>query len=119
MDMERKDEKDVTQAVPVEPVIHTPACDVIEQANGVRVLLDIPGVEPDQVDIDVNNRILKVTASSPFTWRGRPVRYSRSFQLSDDIDSGRISARFQHGVLDLSMPKTESAKVHKVKVETA
>ncbi len=119
MDMEKNTEKDVAQAVPVEPVTHTPACDVIEQANGVRVLLDMPGVEPDQVDIDVNNRILKVTACSPFTWRGRPVRYSRSFQLSDDIDSGRISASFKHGVLDLSMPKTESAKVHKVKVVTA
>ena len=37
MDMEKNDEKNVTQAVPVEPVTHTPACDVIEQANGVSL----------------------------------------------------------------------------------
>ncbi len=115
---ERYEKMDVAQPVPSEPVFRTPACDVIEQENGVRVLLDMPGVEPDKVDINVHNRVLEVRADTPFAWRGRAIRYKRSFQLSDDIDSGGISANFKSGVLDLSLPKAESAKVHKVKVET-
>lgn len=99
-----------------DPVVFMPVCDVIEQPHGVKVLLDMAGVEPDKVEINIDNRVLTVSGASPFHYDGREVHYRRSFQLSDDIDSGSIAAKAKNGVLELLMPKLESAKVHKIKV---
>lgn len=101
-----------------EPITHVPLCDVIEQRNGVKIIMDLPGVSAGGVDVDVKERILKVSATSPLSWNGRPIRYRRDFQLSDDIDCGGIAAKVRNGVLELRLPKLESASVHKIKVVT-
>lgn len=105
-----------TAAKTTDYITHVPSCDVIEQPRSVRIVMDMPGVEPDAVTIDVKDRLLKVCANSPFVWHGRAISYCRSFQLSDDIDCKGITAKVRHGVLELKLPKLESAKVHKIKV---
>lgn len=116
--MNKDNEKEVKAAEVEEPVAVLPVCDVIEQAHAVKVLLEMAGVEPDEVEINVDNRVLTVSGDSVLRHEGRPIRYRRSFQLSEEIDSGRISAKAKNGVLELLLPKHEAAKVHKVKVST-
>lgn len=112
-------EKEVKVQPEVEDAVQAlPVCDVIEQANGVKVLLDMAGVAPDRIDIQVDNRLLTVTGDSVLRSEGRPVRYRRSFQLSEEIDGAAITARAKNGVVELLMPKLETAKVHKIKVSS-
>lgn len=117
-DMKNKHDAVTKNAAP-ESVTHVPVCDVIEQPRGIKIVMEMPGVAAEDLNIDVKDRILKVCSESHFAWNGRTVRYCRSFQLSDDIDCTGISAKVKNGVLELKMPKSESATVHKVKVETA
>ena len=93
-----------------------PPCDIIEQTGAVRILMDLPGVGADALDIDVKERQLRVSAAMPGLWQDRKVEYRRSFQLSEDIDTARISAKIKDGVLELTLPKMESAQVHKISV---
>ena len=46
-----------------------------------------------------------------------PLLYKRSFQLSDAVDVENISAKTQDGVLTLTLPKSERAKVHRIQVQ--
>ena len=93
-----------------------PLCDIIEQTGAVRILMDLPGVNADTLDIDVKERQLHISAAMPGLWQGRKVEYRRSFQLSEDIDAAKISAKIRDGVLELTLPKMESAQVHKIAV---
>ena len=96
-----------------------PPCDIIEQTGAVRILMDLPGINAETLDIDVKERQLRVAASMPGLWQGRKVDYRRSFQLSEDIDAAKISAKIRDGVLELTLPKMESAQVHKISVARA
>ena len=96
-----------------------PLCDIIELNGAVRILMDLPGISADALDIDVKERQLHVAASMPGLWQGRKVEYQRSFQLSEDIDAAKISAKIRDGVLELTLPKMESAQVHKISVARA
>ena len=108
-----------SQAETLRVITRVPDCDVIEQPNSVRVILDMPGVGVDDLNIDVHARVLKVIGKTALPWRERRISYERHFQLSEDIDCDKISAAIKNGVLALTLPKLESAKVHKIKVVSA
>ena len=108
--------KDISKVEKESTVNSVPACDVIEQPQGVRVLLDMPGVSSDQLSVDVKDRILKVTGRTAAPWHNRQIFYHRDFELSEEIDCAKISAKIKNGVLELTLPKLESAKVHKISV---
>ncbi len=93
-----------------------PPCDIIEQSGGVRILMDLPGVSSEALDVDIRDRQLSVSAGMAGLWQGRKVEFRRSFQLSEDIDTAKISARIKNGVLELILPKLESAKPHKIAI---
>ncbi len=102
----------------VNPVVQLqPACDILEQNGGVRLLMDLPGIDAGNLNIGVKDRQLHVEADFPGLWQGRQVHFKRSFQLSEDISASGISAKIKNGVLELFLPKTESARVHKIAIE--
>lgn len=94
-----------------------PAVDVTEENEGITIAFEIPGVNSKGVELEVKERILSLTAKSALSRRGRPVVYKRAFQLSDAVDVENITAKTQDGVLTLFLPKSEKAKVHRIKVE--
>ncbi|WP_425437688.1 Hsp20/alpha crystallin family protein [Mumia flava] len=88
------------------------------------VELDLPGVDPDSIDIDVERNVLTVRADRPAregtaellaAERPRGV-FSRQLILGDSLDASRIEARYADGVLRLSVPVAEQAKPRKVSV---
>ena len=89
--------------------------DILEGEGAVASWFEVPGASSKTVDVEVRNRILSVSAESALRRGGRPVRYQREFQLSDVIDVEKITAETKDGVLTLTLPKSEQAKVHKIK----
>ncbi len=100
-------------------VTYTPAVDIMEQGAGWTLLMDIPGVDQKTLDIDVEDKVLKVTGESDLTEKAMAVKYERSFTLSDEVDTTSIKATLRNGVLELALPKAESAKPQKIKVLSA
>lgn len=90
------------------------------------VAFDLPGVEVDSVDLDVERNVLTVRAERPdpagedtemiASERPRGV-FSRQLILGDNLDTENIKATYDGGVLTLRIPVTEKAKPRKIQVE--
>lgn len=94
-----------------------PLVDILENEDAVTMWFEIPGANSGTVSIEVKERILSVSAASTLKRGGRSIVFRREFQLSDLIDVAGIKARTQDGVLTLSLPKSENARVHRIRVE--
>jgi HSP20 family protein len=88
---------------------------------------DMPGIDPGSVDIDVDGQLLTIRAERTAGARNnvkwlaqeRPHgSYLRQFSVGEGIDSERISAHYDNGVLSLLIPVSERAKPRKIEVST-
>jgi HSP20 family protein len=102
-----------------------PVTDIFETDQALTVILEMPGVDRDKVDIHVENNVLTIEGRVDFTkYQGlQPLYteynvgdYARSFQLSSTINQERITADLKDGVVTLVLPKAEKAKPRKIKV---
>jgi HSP20 family protein len=103
-----------------------PACDIIEDKEQLKVVLELPGVRPEDVKINLENQVLtvrgekKVAAEeSKERWHRYERSYGsfeRSFTLPGSVDAERIHATAEHGVLTLTLPKSEKAKPREIPV---
>ena len=114
-DMTKKTAEE-TKTPEVEALEMCPAVDIIEAEEGVTLFFEVPGANAKTVDVEVNDGVLYVTAKSSLARSGRQIVYKRAFQISDAVDVEKISAKTVDGVLKLVLPKSERAKVHKIKV---
>jgi HSP20 family protein len=107
--------------------VHTPASDIFESESAITVLADMPGVQAQDLKIDLRENVLTLTARA--TRPERPNESSvlreyesgtffRQFTLSERIDQGKIDARLADGVLRLELPKVEKAKPRPIMVRT-
>jgi HSP20 family protein len=102
-----------------------PAVDVFEDANGITLLADMPGVPRDQLELKLEGDALLIEGRvQPVTPDGleavyaevRVPRYRRSFTLSRELDTGRIEANLKDGVLKLVIPKQAHAQPRRITV---
>jgi HSP20 family protein len=86
---------------------------------------DMPGIDPTSVDVDIEGKTLTISAkraargSDSVTWLARERSagtFSRRFTLGDGVDSSAISASYDNGVLNVSIPVSERSKPRKVAV---
>lgn len=101
-----------------------PPVDIFETEDALTVVVDLPGVAMDSVDIRVENSILTIKGRSNYSSKAEMLRqefslqgYYRQFQLSDEVDQGRISAESKNGVLTIMLPKAEKSKPKQIKVK--
>ena len=94
-----------------------PAADVIDEYDGMEISFELPGVSAGNVELEVKNRLLTLKAKSSLHRRSLPIVYKRAFYLSDAVDAEHISAKISDGILTLFLPKSESAKTHRIPVE--
>ena len=89
--------------------------------------IDLPGVDPASIDVTVDRKVLTVRAERKRSQREglqlvvaeRPMgTFSRQVFLSDTLDTDRLEARYDNGVLNLSIPVTEKAKARKFEIAT-
>jgi HSP20 family protein len=106
----------------------TPPVDVIEDANGITLYADLPGVSRDKLNLQVESGTLTIEAesdlavpadlSSQHTEVGL-ARYRRTFTLSKELDTEKVSAELAQGVLRLRIPKAEHAQPRRIQVQVA
>lgn len=88
---------------------------------------DLPGIDPGSVDVDVDGQLLTIRAQRTAATREgvkwlvqeKPTgTYLRQFSLGEGVDSERISASYDNGVLSVVIPISEKAKPRKIEVAT-
>jgi HSP20 family protein len=105
-----------------------PALDVRESQDRFDVTVDLPGLEPDDVNVTFEDGMLSISGKREFsaedrgdTWH-RIERsfgtFARSMRLPQTADTERIEATFDKGVLTVSVPKTEQAKPKTIEVRS-
>lgn len=105
----------------------TPAVDIYETSQDLVLLVDMPGVSSENVDIDLSNNVLSIVGKLSLTADdSRELlteycagNYFRSFRITDVVDQTRISAAISDGVLKLTLPKAEKAVPRKIPIESA
>jgi HSP20 family protein len=104
------------------------AMDAYRRDDQVLLQLDLPGVDPASVDVTFENGTLTITAERPSAVPedGRVLvserpqgTFTRHFALSENLDGERTEARYDNGVLTLTVPVAEQSKPRKVEVVTA
>lgn len=105
-----------------------PPVDVIEDAGGITLYADLPGVPKDKLSLQIDADTLTIEGEISLDMPegmeathaevSRP-RYRRAFTLSKELDSGKVSAEFNHGVLRLRIPKAEHAQPRRIEVKVA
>jgi HSP20 family protein len=101
--------------------------DAWREGDVFTVELDMPGVAPDTLDIDVERNVLTVKAERPSRsgdWEllaaERPKGlFSRQLVLGDNLDLDRVEAAYRDGVLRLRIPVAEKARPRKIEIKTA
>lgn len=102
-----------------------PAVDVFEDAGGITLLADMPGVPRDRLDVKVEADTLsiegEVVAQTPEGLEAvyaevRVPRYRRSFTLSRELDTSKVEANLKDGVLTLRIPKQAHAQPRRIEV---
>ncbi len=105
-----------------------PPVDIIENANELLLLADVPGAASDAIDIDFEDGVLTVEATVASRWNEEATpllqeygvgNFHRSFRVSEQIDASRIHAEYTDGVLTIHLPKAEAAKPRKIQVQAA
>lgn len=105
-----------------------PPVDVIEDAAGITLYADLPGVPKDRLSLQVEADTLtiegEVALEMPEGMESSHAevslpRYRRVFTLSKELDANKVGAEFNHGVLKLRIPKAEHAQPRKIEVKVA
>jgi len=125
LQVQEKREVERQQEATVPARAFLPPTDIFESDDVLTIVMEMPGVDREDVDVNVENGVLRVDGRLDFSkYEGmQPVyteynigHYRRSFSLSSKIEQDRISAQMQDGVLTLLLPKAEEAKPRRISV---
>ena len=106
----------------------SPAVDIFEDAHGITLLADMPGVSKERLDVKLDGDSLSIEgrveldapAEMRALWAEVSVpRFRRSFTLSRELDAARIEANLKDGVLTLRVPKQAHAQPRRIEVRAA
>ncbi len=123
-DLEKQTPKTVQAIKQDEPVMR-PQVDICEDATGITLQADMPGVPKERLDIQVDKDTLSIAGEAcldtPEDMEALHVdisvtRYQRSFSLSGELDATKIDASLKDGLLTLHIPKREEHKPRKIEV---
>jgi HSP20 family protein len=119
----REVEKERESTIPARRYL--PVTDIFETDQILTVILEMPGVDKDSVDVRVENGILSIEGGvdlskyqglTPLYIEYNVGNYARSFQLSSKIEQERITAELKDGIMTLILPKAEKAKPRRIAV---
>ena len=107
----------------------TPAVDVQENQNELRLDLELPGMNPEEVEITADNGVLTIRGEKKFERKeGEDSRYHvversygsflRSFQLPQGLDESRIEATCNNGILSVHIPKSALPQPKKIQIKS-
>ncbi|HML95326.1 MAG TPA: Hsp20/alpha crystallin family protein [Thermodesulfobacteriota bacterium] len=104
-----------------------PRVDISENENAFVLKAELPGVKREDINIDIDNKTLTLKGEKKFEEKTEKENYvrverrygsfSRTFTLSDKVDTENVKAAYKDGVLEVTLPKKEEAKPKEIKVE--
>jgi HSP20 family protein len=115
---QKAEEKPISrQPVPTERDFITPEVNIVETKEGYVLEAEMPGVTKDGVDISLEDNVLTIVGrrgsapvGTPLYRESQAVDFRRVFELDPSIESGKINARVEQGILTLTLPKAEKVK---------
>lgn len=100
--------------------IKVPAVNITEEKEGFMVSLAVPGMKKSDFKIDVDGNMLTISSEKEETKEEKGKKFnrkeynfssfSRSFSLPDEVNKEKIDARYEDGILKISLPRNESVK---------
>jgi HSP20 family protein len=100
--------------------------DVIRRDSDVVLRIDLPGADPDSIEVTTDRRVLTVSAKRDETLgeQDKPVvrervmgTFTRKIRLTDTVDTEKVEAQYENGVLTVVLPIAEQAKPHKIEIK--
>ena len=119
----REVEKKQESTIPVRDFV--PVTDIFETEQSLTVVLEMPGVSKESVEVGVENDVITITGRidsskyeglQPLYTEYNIGNYSRSFQISSKIEQEGIKAELKDGVMTLVLPKAEKAMPRRISV---
>ncbi len=107
-----------------------PAVDIWEDGDGLTVYADLPGADPEHVNVELNADVLTLVGEvclsdyeglSPLFTEYNVGHFQRRFNIPDSgaYDRERIQARFREGVLEIVIPRSEASKPRRIPIATS
>ena len=106
-----------------------PALDVYETPEKLVATVELPGVDPKEVEVSVEDSTLMISGSRDFTQETDEQNYhrverrygafGRAIRLPESADSEKVEARFDKGLLTIEVPKREEAKPRRIEVKAS
>ena len=103
-----------------------PSVDIFEHEGNLVLRAELPGIEPKDVDVHVENNVLTLRGERKFEdeKNGRNYhrversygQFVRSFTLPNDVDRDNVKATFTNGLLEVAIPKREEAKPRQIQI---
>lgn len=101
--------------------------DAVRRGDDVEITFELPGVDPESIDVEVENNVLTVRAErreeherrdgdEVLVRERRFGRYSRQISLGDNLDTDKLEATYQDGLLKVTVPVAEQARPRKIEV---
>jgi HSP20 family protein len=101
----------------------SPKVNILETKDGYIMEAEMPGVAKDGLEISTEENVLTITGrrqpsptASPLYRESEELDYRRVFELDPSIETGKISAQIEQGVLTLTLPKAEKVKPRRITV---
>lgn len=105
-----------------------PACDIFEDKEGIKIVAEIPGVNPEDVKLSLENNTLTIRGEKKQVAEEKTERvhryersygvFERSFALPSTVDSDQVDAEYSNGLLTVTLPKVERAKPREIQVKS-
>lgn len=106
----------------------TPAVDVFEDKDAVKIVAELPGVKPEDVKISLENQTLTMRGEKRQVAEEKTERvhryertygaFERTFALPGTVDADRIEANYADGLLTITLPKVERARPRQIEIRT-
>jgi HSP20 family protein len=103
-----------------------PPTDIFEDAEGIKIVTELPGLAPADVKLTIENSTLTIRGEKKQIAEEKTTRvhryersygaFERSFTLPTTVDTEKVQARFEHGVLTVALPTAERAKPREIEV---
>lgn len=105
----------------------TPAVDIKENADGFVIVADVPGVDPKDIEVHMENGILTIKGERESEKKEEKEGYKRversygsfyrRFSMPETADASKINAKSKNGVLEITIPKQEKVQARKIEVQ--
>jgi HSP20 family protein len=127
-DIEKRTEREVVSAEEKAERYIRPRTSIYEMDDAVRIIMDVPGVSKDNLDINFNRGELTITGRREI-WDREKLKscycerfdghYRRAFALDNTLNANNIDAKLARGVLEFTIPKVEAVKPKKIEIKTS